>query len=330
MNPMPKLQDCPRIRWKCSALLILFSLFISNQDPPTLWAQNLSLSDPLTHPSGFTANQLVEFAEQLMREGEYFRAITEYRRFLFNYPHDPRRAMMHFRIGLALYRGQRYGEALQTFREVVRRYPGTKFGKQASLWQGESLMRQAQYGTAEQVYTEIIKQHPQDDIGQHARYQLGWALLYQRQWLEASAQFQHLTSENPLYLASQRLAEEVLDGEKLPHKSPLVAGILSGILPGSGQLYNERLGDALLAFFLNGLFVVGIIEAVSSDELAIAGVLSFFEAGWYTGNVYGAINGAHKHNRHAVETFIRNLENRFRVQPPEAHRIVGIRLSFGF
>jgi tetratricopeptide (TPR) repeat protein len=58
------------------------------------------------------------FAEQLMREGEYFRAITEYRRFLFYYPDDPRRAMAHFSIGLAFYRGESYVEALQTFQEV--------------------------------------------------------------------------------------------------------------------------------------------------------------------------------------------------------------------
>jgi TM2 domain-containing membrane protein YozV len=135
---------------------------------------------------------------------------------------------------------------------------------------------------------------------------------------------------SPLYGASQRLAEEVLDAEKIPQKSPLLAGLLSGILPGSGQLYNGRAGDALLAFFLNGLFIAGIIEAIDQDEAAIAGVLGFFEAGWYVGNVYGAINGAHKHNRQAIETFVHNMENRFRVEPPHASRLLGIRFSVNF
>jgi hypothetical protein len=69
----------------------------------------------------------------------------------------------------------------------------------------------------------------------------------------------------------------------------------------------------LLAFLLNGLFIAGITQAVTHEEFAIAGVLSFFEVGWYAGNIYGAINGAQKENRYATETFLRNLENRFRV-----------------
>jgi TM2 domain-containing membrane protein YozV len=98
-------------------------------------------------------------------------------------------------------------------------------------------------------------------------------------------------------------------------------------VPGSGQLYNGRLGDALLAFLLNGLFIVGIIEALDKDETAVAGILGFFEAGWYIGNVYGAVNGAHKYNRRATETFLRNLENRYRLQPPEARQPQALGLS---
>jgi len=112
----------------------------------------------------------------------------------------------------------------------------------------------------------------------------------------------------------------------------VLAGILSGFLPGSGQLYNGRLGDALLAFLLNGLFVVGTVEAVRSNKPAVAGILSFFEAGWYTGNVYGAVNGTHKYNRRTTETFLRNLDNNFHFGLPEprpAH-MFGAQLSFGF
>jgi len=281
---------------------------------------------------GFSADQLIAFAEHLMHEGEYFRAITEYRRFLFYYPDDPRRAMVHFRIGLAFYRGESYGEALQTFREVTRLYPNTAYGKQAWLWQGESLTRQGQYTAAEELYAEITARFPADTIGQQARYQRAWTLLYRRQWRDAAAQFQQVAPASTLYQSAQFLAQAALEGEHLPTKSPVLAGILSGLLPGSGQLYNGRLGDALLAFFLNGLFIVGIVEAVHNHAPTVAGILGFFEAGWYTGNVYGAINGAHKYNRYTTETFLRNLDNRFRFVPPEARapRMFGVQFSLGF
>jgi hypothetical protein len=272
------------------------------------------------------------FAEQLMREGEYFRAITEYRRFLFYYPDDPRRAMVHFSIGLAFYRGESYGEALQTFQEVTRQYPHTAYGKQAWLWQGESLIKQGQYTTAEGIFKAITEQFPSDRIGQQARYQRAWALLYQRRWRNAATQFQQVAPDSDLYQSAQLLAQEALVGERLPTKSPVLAGIFSGLFPGSGQLYNGRLGDALLAFFLNSLFIVGAIEAIHNDAPAIAGILSFFGAGWYAGNVYGAINGAHKHNRHTTETFLGNLANRFHLVLPETRQtpMLSVQFSLGF
>ena len=125
------------------------------QSSGLLWQQLSAATIAPTGPTGFSADQLLSFAEQLMREGEYFRAITEYRRFLFYYPDDPRHAMVHFSIGLALYRGESYVEALQSFQEVTQHYPNTAYGKQAWLWQGESLIRQGQYTAAEQLYTEL-------------------------------------------------------------------------------------------------------------------------------------------------------------------------------
>jgi TolA-binding protein len=160
------------------------------QSSGPLWQQLSASPIAPTEPIGLSADQLLIFAEQLMREGEYFRAITEYRRFLFYYPDDPRRVMVHFSIGLAFYRGESYVEALQTFQEVTQRYPNTAYGKQAWLWQGESLIRQGQYTTAEQLYAEITERFSQDRIGQQARYQRAWTLLSRRQWRDAAALFQ--------------------------------------------------------------------------------------------------------------------------------------------
>jgi tetratricopeptide (TPR) repeat protein len=273
------------------------------------------------------------FADHLLHDGEYFRAITEYRRFLFTYPADPRVAMVLFRIGQAFFRGESYAEALQTFQEVERRDPDGSYGQQARLWQGESLLRQAQYAAAEQIYTRFIDQTEQASLTPYAHYQRGWTFLYRRQWQEAARAWQRVPPDHQLYPAAQQLVSEAQAGERLPQKSPALAGFLSGVLPGSGQLYNGRRGDALLAFLLNGLFIAGTIEAIDQGELAVAGILSFFEAGWYVGNVYGAVNGAHKHNRNATETMLKQLEQQFRVPPP-GERVsrsqIGLRISFGF
>jgi hypothetical protein len=77
---------------------------------------------------------------------------------------------------------------------------------------------------------------------------------------------------------------------------------------------------------------VGTVEAAHSNKPAVAGILSFFEVGWYTGNVYGAVNGAHKYNRHTTETFLRNLDNNFHLGLPEPRQthMFGAQFSLGF
>ena len=311
-------------------LTLVFVLIALLQVAHPLWAQTPS---PEATDSGLSAEQLLTFADHLLRDGEHFRAITEYRRFRFTYPEDPRQAMALFRIGQAFYRGESYPEALQTFREVEQRYPDHPYGQQARLWQGESLLRQAQYDAAEQTYTRFLAGSSDPEQSPYAQYQLGWSFLYRRQWTQAAETWRQIPPEHRLYPAAQQLITESNSGAALPKKSPALAGILSSVLPGSGQLYNRRLGDAALAFLLNGLFIAGSIEAIQHGELAVAGVLSFFEAGWYVGNILGAVNGAHKHNRHATESMLQNLEQRFRVSPPEeriSQRVLGLKISFGF
>ncbi|MGE3540862.1 MAG: tol-pal system YbgF family protein [Candidatus Tectimicrobiota bacterium] len=267
-----------------------------------------------------------------MQEGEYFRAITEFRRFLFFYPEDHRAPMIHFRIGLALYRGQSYAEAAKVFSTVANRYGDSLYGQHAWLWLGESLLRQGLYSEAERLYTRLAQHFAGSSIGQQALYTQGWLLLYRRHWHEASVHFGHIAPSSPFYVQAQSLVHDALQGTRLPEKSPFVAGLLSALLPGSGQLYNGRRGDALLAFFLNGLFIAGILEAMQHHKYTVAGILSFFEIAWYSGNVYGAVNGAYKTNQHTTRNFLQNLENRYQPALPEMRqsRLLGIKFSLGF
>ncbi len=284
--------------------------------------------------SDVSADQLLRFADSLFHTGEYFRAITEYRRFLFHHSDDGRCAMAHFSIGLAWYRGGSFAEALATFQEVAARYPNTPYGEQAWLWQGESLARQGHYVVAGQFYHELMERFRGAMLEEQARYQYAWTLLYQRHWHEAATQFRRIPPDSTLYHNAQVLADGSLEGEYLPAKSPLLAGVLSAVLPGSGQLYTTRLGDALLAFCLNGLFIAGAIEAVHHKVPIVAGILSVFEAGWYVGNIYGAVNSAHKHNRHVEEVLLHNLDNSLRLPlptPPSRQTgIIGIQFSLDF
>jgi TM2 domain-containing membrane protein YozV len=96
--------------------------------------------------------------------------------------------------------------------------------------------------------------------------------------------------------------------EDLPKKSPATAGTLAAIIPGAGHLYTERPRDALVAFLLNGAFIWGAIELFRHDNYVAGGIVTFFEIGWYTGNIYSAVSSAHKYNKKKREDFLERLK----------------------
>lgn len=281
----------------------------------------------------FSASQILEFAETLMQQKEYYRAITEYRRFLYNFPHDKRQSEAHFRIGLAYYRGRDYREALKAFGEVAETFPELPHGRLARLWQGECLVRQGKFEAAESLYDTVSQRLVSGKAGEHASYRQAWASLYRHEWQKARERFQSLPANSAFSETAHHIAEAIPDIQNSARKSPLLAGVLSAALPGGGQLYIGRRGDAWLAFMLNGLFVAGIVEALNQDRPAVAGVLGLFEAGWYAGNIYGAVNGAHKYNLHQARRFIQEIEDQFPYEPPgssSAAPLLGVRLSLRF
>ncbi|MCJ7809422.1 MAG: hypothetical protein MUP26_04080, partial [Desulfobulbaceae bacterium] len=42
----------------------------------------------------------------------------------------------------------------------------------------------------------------------------------------------------------------------------------------------------------------------------LGGILAFFELGWYAGNIYSAVNGAHKYNRKVRDDFSKSFRDR--------------------
>lgn len=93
----------------------------------------------------------------------------------------------------------------------------------------------------------------------------------------------------------------------MPSKDPAAAGLMAAVLPGLGHAYCERYKDGLVAFLLNGLFIWAAYEAFEEDHSVLGGILTFLELGWYTGNIYSAVNTAHKYNRAVKNEFLRNL-----------------------
>jgi TolA-binding protein len=297
--------------------MILLGIFLLAATP--LWSQPAQLpepSDPLTD-----AQQILGFAEALFQAGDYFRAITEYKRFLFLYPSDVRAGRVQLQIGLSYQRGQQWEDARKTFDEIAQHHPEAEIRAEAAYRVGETSFEQGRYAQAIADLRPTVERHPHTSVGEQARYLLGWSYLRARQWPAASQTFATIDATSPLFPSSRVLADAARAGEELPRKSPALAGLMSAVIPGTGHFYTGRWRDGTVALLLNGAFLASGLEAVSAGNEAAAGLLLFFEAAWYSGAIYGAVNATQKYNLDLEERWLQGLERQHGPNSPALSRL---------
>jgi tetratricopeptide (TPR) repeat protein len=249
------------------------------------------------------------FAESLYSEGDYYRAITEYKRFNFLYPVDLLVEKSDFRIGECYFKAKRWSEAIDVFKPFILKYPRGSFRDNAIFMRGQAEKQLKRYPDALSTFDELIKSQS-SAFSDKAKYERAMILVEQEEWLKAREAFATLSEDNPLYPSTVRFSQDLERMDQIPQKSPAVAGTLAAILPGAGHLYTERPRDALVSFLLNGSFIWAAIELFRNNNYVAGGIVTFFEIGWYSGNIYSAVSSAHKFNRRVQDEFIQGLKEK--------------------
>ena len=250
-------------------------------------------------PPVYAERNPLSFADSLTEEADYYRAITEYKRFLHDSPTNTLAPYAQLAIAQNLISGQRWQQADMALEKVWKLYPDSTEATTAKQLYADVAYDRGDYEAAQLRYQELKDNETNG-------YKIGLAQLQQAKLEEARTSFAKLPA--PL---NQQLSLSLDEYQQLPRKSPQLAGTLSAILPGAGQLYTERPRQAGIAFALNAAFIYGAVEAWNNEDYAVAGILSLFEIGWYGGNIYNAMNNAHKFNRRQEQVFLENLQQRF-------------------
>ncbi len=292
-----------------------------------LWAPRPVLSEQIV----IDADEQFEFARSFMDRGDYSLAISEYERFIYFFPNDRRVSLARQLIGLCYLDHGKYDDARNVFAKAYRADPDSPVAKKALFLTGESYYIQGVYDKAENFFDEVLKRHPSDALRNKALYRLGWTRMHENRWREASEDFKRVGSESPLSQRARILSVESLKGEDLPYKDPTSAGVMAAVLPGLGHVYVSRYKDAVIAFLLNGLFIWATVEAFNHDQNVLGGILAFFEVGWYSGNIYSAVNVTHKWNRKVRDDFRKGLFDGVDLRLLSSGKMpAGLALSFRF
>jgi len=279
-------------------LVTVFGLLLSSFLPPSVHGQTTMV---------IKADDQFQFAERYFAKGEYYRAIGEYERFIHFFPKDPRVALAMYKVGLSYQKGERFTQAVQAFHALIEKHGDTQLATKSYFRMSESYVKLKQFGEALTALDSLIRQSLDLDVKDEAYYKQGWIYLEMDEWEKARASFAAINPKNKDSYRLKQLSDDINKRQSLKSKSPTTAGWLA-VLPGAGHLYCERYRDALIAFLLNGAMIYAAYEAFDHDNEALGGLITVFEIGLYSGNIYSAVNSAHKYNRKQKRDFFQYLK----------------------
>jgi tetratricopeptide (TPR) repeat protein len=254
-----------------------------------------------------------QFAEQYFHQGQYYRAIGEYERFIYFFPEAEQVELARYRIGLSYLGGERYEEAIEAFEDLIEKHPSSGYAVKSYLELSEAYVQLRRYDAAIINLENLITIAPNQDVKDEAYYQCGWVYLEKGLWDDAQVYFNKISPQNREKYRLEQFFKEFDKKEQLKYKDPTAAGLLA-IVPGAGHLYCKRYRDALVSFLVNGALIFAAYEAFDHDQNVLGGIVTLFEVGFYSGNIYSAVSSAHKYNRHERNRFLRYLEEHSRIK----------------
>jgi len=253
-----------------------------------------------------------QFARHLFQKGYWQQAITEFQRFCFLNPLHPLVPEAMLEAGKCYELDGRYPEAITRYRTLAFDYPNSPAGEEALYRVGVAFYRAGEFEKARLALEDFLQKRPATPWKLQARYRIAWASLHLHEFTVAREQFSALaTGENPYHEPAEAIEKGIDNIIGLPHKSPLLAGVLSGVLPGAGQLYSGEAKNALLAFAVNAALIAATYEAFHKEVYVAGGIVSVVALTFYSGNIYGALNSAHHANQDALSAHLRPYRNQY-------------------
>jgi tetratricopeptide (TPR) repeat protein len=263
--------------------------------------------------------QLAKFADHLYKKGDYFRAVTEYERLKFLFPNAEQvtSGNAEYMIAMCYLNGKKYDIAEKKFHEIIQLFPESGAAGNAARF----------------LIALYLETNSPDKAIRALRRHKDVLLLSDREFALFSSYCNFALHRKDQALSPLEPSEQPYWENKfaqIPKASPILAGSLSAILPGAGQLYVGRKSDALIAFIINAALIGGAYAAFENDEEVLGGVFVFFETSWYAGTIYNAVNSAHKRKRNGTRKFLERFNLELGVLPDSKDCSIQTTLNVNF
>ena len=184
----------------------------------------------------FAPQKIRAFSDFLFEQRDYLRAAAEYQRYLFLGAPERKHHIL-YRIGQCLFSASRPEQSVDYFRKAAEFKHTQAFQDSAKLALITALFSTSQYAE----FRQKIESFQERDVspGMKTRLAVLQAGYYMREkewekahsFLTGSRDGSRVQEDDPSFRIMTRFAER---GIHLPRKSPLLAGVMSSIIPGTG------------------------------------------------------------------------------------------------
>jgi len=234
----------------------------------------------------------LSYAEYLYSNGEFYRAITEYKRYIFHRRESGDVNLANYRIGLCYEDAGKWELARNYLEQVLQVKADKKLEHRARIALARTYLAEGKYGLSRLELNEVLRKNLSLKSVQEARYRKGITYIYEYDWKTAKQEFDKIDSGK--YLSSVELLKpEIKRAMQLPFKSEKLSLWLSTFIPGSGQVYSGRPWRGAASFILNSSLAY-LTYRLAEDEDWVGAVIVFWPGflRFYSGNRSGAVKAA--------------------------------------
>ena len=271
-----------------------------------------------------------DFADSLFREGDYLNAAHEYKRLLFLHPDALQSDFIAFRIAASYQNAGKLKNAIRAYQSLIDTYPESPLIARAKNNVAQCQILSGDSNQGLQALKRFLVEHKESTLASRAHFTIGLLHIDRWEWAEATKVWHAIPlayPESPFAEISNRLTEQVKNMETLPRRSPVIAGALSGLIPGSGQVYTGRTVDGIYAFISVAVFGSASFYYADQGRYEVAIPVGIIGAFFYGSSIYQSIQNARAFNGQQEQRFRNRIQQEIRdsglfgVTPPPTDEV---------
>lgn len=130
---------------------------------------------------------------------QYKRAISEFNRFLLNFPESIFKEQVKFYIALSYFNSEKYVSAIQHFRDFLKEFPDSKLKVESLFYIGKSYFNMDYIDKSLESLNKIIEEYPESELIPDIEFEIAKIYFYNKQYKEALKKFDKLLEKYPLF-----------------------------------------------------------------------------------------------------------------------------------